>query len=372
MRKASIVIAGATGAVLIGSQARAEVTLYGLAAVVVTSQNTRNVSDDDDDDIDSDVLITTNPGPQLNSGGAATSRFGIRGTEDLPNGIVASFRFEGAIGLDEGVFEGFDRNAWAGLGSETYGTLRGGLQWTPYDDAYDAIDAQEYASWSAQFVAINNTKGLGNIGSHGDTFSRSNALTYNSPNLAGFNATLMYAVGEDRSEDTSGSSDYQGARLYYLNGPLGVQFAAERQELVDSGNLTIDAYLVGGTFDFGFAKFFGGYQAADGPLGEDEGFSVGLQVPIGSRIVVMTGYARDETTGADGIEVNNGVVEALSVNVNYAFSDSADVFVLATGATASVDLIRHEPQPVSLSTRTGTGAVRTATHASRSSMPGRS
>ncbi len=301
----------------------AETTLYGIVGVTVSSQDTEDASGQ-----------SNNPGLQVNSGANSSSRFGVRGTHEISSTLDGIFKLEGGVGVDTGSFSGFTRNAWVGLRGN-YGSVTAGLQWTPYDDAYDAIDTQEFAAWSAQYMVINNTKGLGGIGSHGDTFSRENSLVYNSPNWGGLTLGVMYAPGEDATT-ASESSRYSGVRLAYINGPVHVELSGESQRPQGASVTNTDALLVGGSYDAGLAKFFLGYQAADGGAGEDQGYSLGFSAPITSATKVRVGYASDETTNATG-DVNNGVVDGFSVDVVHSLAPNLDVFVLAASLTGTVD-----------------------------------
>lgn len=215
--------------------ALAEPTVYGRAGIVITSQDNENVAGE-----------STNPGIQVNSGGLSSSRFGVKGEEEISDTLKVVYKFEGGLGVDSGSFSGFTRVAWVGLDGG-FGAVKAGLQWTPYDDAYFYIDAQEYASWSGQYMVINNTKGLGGIGSHGDTFNRSNSLTYSSPSWGGFTVGAMYAPGEDGTS-ASESSNYMGLRLAYDKGPVSVQFSAESQRPMGASVTNTDAFLLGGIF----------------------------------------------------------------------------------------------------------------------------
>ena len=301
----------------------AETTLYGIGGITISDQETEDANG-----------VVTNPGLQVNSGARSSSRFGVRGSHEIRGELKSIFKLEGGLGVDNGSFSGFTRNAWVGL-SGGYGAITAGLQWTPYDDAYFEIDAQQYAGWSAHYMVMNNTKSLGGIGSHGDTFSRENSLVYNSPNLAGFTLGLMYAPGEDATT-ASESSRYSGFRLAYVNGPVHVELSGESQRPQGASVTNTDAYLVGGSFDAGFAKIYAGYLAAEGATGEDEGYSVGVTAPVYQDVDLTVGYASDETTKATG-DVNNGVVEGFSVDVRYGLAPHLDLFVLAANVTGQVD-----------------------------------
>ena len=319
MKKTLVAIAAlvAVGAV----SAQSSVTLYGRLGAYAAVKKTTDAAG-----------VTTNPGLRVDSGGASSSRIGMQGVEDLGGGLKAKFKLEGSVGLDSGTFTGFNRNSWVAL-EGGFGTVSAGLQWTPFDSAYGANDPQGYANYSAHYMVFNNTKGLGGIGSHGDTFNRANSLMYTTPNMGGFSGKLMWAPGEDAAS-SSLSSQYTAVSLHYNNGPISVNFAAEKQRPMGGVIRDTDGMVLGGTYDFGVAKATFDYVTGKGATGKDKGYAIGFGVPMGPANWQFA-YARDKTTNATGA-VNNGIVKGFSTNVNYALSKRTDIFVAAARLTGTV------------------------------------
>jgi hypothetical protein len=85
----------------------------------------------------------------------------------------------------------------------------------------------------------------------------SNALTYVSPDFSGFKFGLNYGFGETTASNSD--SGYLGAGLTYDNGPLSLGLGLER--LNNGANSVaasdIDAWSLGGSYDFGVAKLLG-------------------------------------------------------------------------------------------------------------------
>jgi len=80
-----------------------------------------------------------NPGPgnnayRINSGGVAGSRWGLRGEEEIGNGLKAIFALESGFNVDNGTMSMpgrlFDRQAFLGIQSANYGRLTFGRQYT--------------------------------------------------------------------------------------------------------------------------------------------------------------------------------------------------------------------------------------------------
>ena len=120
MKKTLIALAvlAASGAVM----AQSSVTLYGIADIVVHKDKGESA--------------------RMTSGGVSTSRWGIKGSEDLGGGLNATFQFEQGIDLTTGALKNsdapFDRQANVGLNGG-FGTLKFGKVWNPYDDVAGEI-----------------------------------------------------------------------------------------------------------------------------------------------------------------------------------------------------------------------------------------
>jgi len=114
---------------------RASFVLTALAAHVVTAHAQSSVSLYGT--IDTSIEIT-NPGAgyvaRMDSGAYRGSRFGIRGAEDVGNGVKILFDLENGFGSTDGTFATantiFNRQAWVGVGTP-YGTVRMGRQYSP-------------------------------------------------------------------------------------------------------------------------------------------------------------------------------------------------------------------------------------------------
>ena len=114
---------GICGATLIlaagGAAAQSSVTLYGVA--------------------DTFVQYLDNGGKHSfseRSGGSTGSLFGLKGTEDLGNGLKAEFDVETGFNINNGAFFAdttamFYRQSWVGLKHDTYGSLTFGRQYQP-------------------------------------------------------------------------------------------------------------------------------------------------------------------------------------------------------------------------------------------------
>jgi len=106
------------------AMAQSNVTLYGLADVWFGSSKFEVTGE-------GSVRQT-----KVDSGGLNTSRWGMKGSEDLGGGLKANFQLEQGFDLSTGAAQSgktFNRQAWVGL-SGGFGEVQLGKVWTSYDD----------------------------------------------------------------------------------------------------------------------------------------------------------------------------------------------------------------------------------------------
>jgi predicted porin len=189
------------------AHAQSSVTLYGL--------------------IDTSLLyINSAKGPNgqgasnwmLNSGSVYTSRWGLRGTEDLGGGLSAVFDLENGFNSTNGTFKNggdiFGRQAWVGLSSKQYGQLTLGRQ---YDFLVD-------------FVAPMSATGSGwggNLASHpydndnlDNDLRLNNSIKFSSVSYNGLKFGAMYAFSGQPGGFGNDNAYSLGAS--YVNGPIRV------------------------------------------------------------------------------------------------------------------------------------------------------
>jgi general bacterial porin, GBP family len=211
MRFISKGICGATLAVMAGSAAaQSSVTLYGVADTFF--QYLHNGG--------------TNSYSQR-SGGNTGSMFGLKGNEDLGNGLKAIFDVESGFNINNGgLFADttalFYRQSWVGLTHDSYGTLTFGRQYQPsFWIVYptDPFRGNEVLSpLAASLLAVDRNT----LATQYVTGRTSNSMLYRSPNLAGFQLYAMYAFAATVTQpvpQTSGNLldlglSYSGYGLY--------------------------------------------------------------------------------------------------------------------------------------------------------------
>jgi predicted porin len=320
--KKSLLAVAVLGAFASAAQAQSSVTVYGLidfgfvgSTSTAAGPNAQTVAQS------TTASATTVPGTlkQTTSGfggsGEATSRFGIRGTEDLGGGSRAFFTAEAALATDNagaGIFSNnagnSNRQLFVGLGKNGLGTASIGVQYTPIHEAAGATDAGELNNVNGN-VIYDRTGGLGSstvtagTGTVGQTSSgmttnssytvrSSNMLILKSERMAGFlGKAFVVAGGKDEgAQSTTGASttttsnltnntqgyggsvDYQSQSLFVTANYQ--QFTTDVNQLgisrtyfpgYNGGTFTPgvnsrdNQYYIAASYDFGILKAFAQY-----------------------------------------------------------------------------------------------------------------
>lgn len=233
-----------------GAASAADVTLYGIVDTGLMYQwNDVRVAGDS----------TTDSQLTMESGMNYGSRFGLKGSEDLGNGMTVSFLLENGFSSDSGAL-GYDGRLFGressvslsgGFGKVSFGRM-GGVASSAgsYDIVYSTADAFDGGD--------NNILGLA-ISARYD-----NMVTYQTPVFAGVQATAQYSFKNDAVNDTDGeegksSTDRFGALAVTGNfGALNLVGAWEMQIRNNESAVTKDGhtFYIGGNYDCGFAKTF--------------------------------------------------------------------------------------------------------------------
>ena len=244
-----------------GSAVAADVTVYG---VVDTGFSYTHA--------DADIPGTDAVNKfEMKSGQQAGSRFGLKGAEEIGNGVKVGFVLESGFNSDTGTFRTsdtlFDREAslWVQGG---FGKIAAGR--------IGSIN-QGVSSWGKVGMLSAFGTSYGNyVAQIGNTFSVSqvwdNMIAYESPDFAGFKVYAQYAMGENDHENKSSSDRYYAIGATYNNGPLAGYLAVDsiNYKTYDStygayGNKVDDSLTVtlGGSYDFDVVKVFFGGQYFD-------------------------------------------------------------------------------------------------------------
>jgi predicted porin len=188
---AAALLAGFAGA----ASAQSSVTLYGIVDVGVLSQTVKSGSN-------FGSVSRNNTG--IASGQQSGSRWGLKGVEDLGNGLSANFVYEAGVDVGNGTTagNGFARQSTLGVVSKSWGAIDLGRRTTPGTVAFSGIDPFGQSFGTA---SLDSSMGM--------TFARySNMLMYSTPNISGFSGNIGYSF--DTGANNNGSSGTNnGARI---------------------------------------------------------------------------------------------------------------------------------------------------------------
>jgi predicted porin len=212
--------------------AQANVQLYGVMDAAISSE-------------DNGVALHT----VINSGNQSSSRFGLRGTEDLGGGMKALFNLEGGVAIDTGAGDPalFGRRAVVGL-EGAFGTVTVGREYSPIAAVAGATDITGQGFYGSNLSAFNYL-----------TRRLSNSVNYKSQSLSGFKVLAAYSAGEQATNLPK--SDLKGIGLEYAEGKLYVGGAYH----TNNNNVAGDTreYALGAGYKFGDIEVRGNWLVAD-------------------------------------------------------------------------------------------------------------
>lgn len=334
-----------------GSALAADVQLYG---VVDLGLNYSHVDmDGNGDDIDSFTM---------DSGNGSGSRWGIKGTEDLGNGLTVGFILENGFDADTGadgvMFNresslflqgGFGKLALGRMGALNNGQSSWSLigRLSPFGTSYGDYTAQASNIFS--------------LSSQWD-----NMIAYQTPDFAGFKVYAQYSMGNAEADHTGTAVDNEATadRFYaigatYDNGPLSAYLAVDSINYASNngkgtywGDRQDDSLTVtfGGSYDFEVVKVYLGAQYFDtvttgslgGIIANNEaphdlsnatytGYSIGLglDAPLaGGKAMFGVGYvdAEQSDVNEDMGNYYDFTRWVVSAGYSYPFSKRTDVY----------------------------------------------
>ena len=276
-------------------QAQNKVELYGIVDNWVGVQNNRSV---------------TAPGATgvVEASGAQTSRWGVRGSEELGGGLKAQFVLEQGLLTDTGIVnttsgsnQGFNRASYVQL-MGGFGDVRLGRMLTAYDamrgsmnQLYDAPGfASTGATWGAGTTAANGLAAV--TGS--DYLSRTNnTIYYGTPEYRNFSGSVSFAAGEDTTTATA-SPRVLTTNITYDDKKLRAGYSFQKEHYTTGANVY---HLMSGKYDFGRFKMVGSLQrqkderVAGGQTSRE--YQFGVDVPLGAATVAF-GIAGAKTRNA--------------------------------------------------------------------------
>jgi general bacterial porin, GBP family len=292
-------------------------TLLALAAIAASSaalaQSTvtlYGVVDASVENVKGDKSVT-----RVTSDNLSSSRFGLKGSEDLGGGLKGNFVLESGLKVDTGENGGkairfFDRSAWLGVAGG-FGDVRIGRIDTPIGDiAGNVLSAQAYDD-----LKIIPTRA-------GNGFRRTdNSVTYILPKLvSGLTTTLQYTTANGTSAaagaEAAGSSFGKGFGLSvkYAEGALsaGLGYQRVNDDGAAAGDQRANATLVYAGYDLGMAKVTAYYDSETDPTNaKGRRMSVAgakVSVPVSPTFTTIVGAStarnvKGAAAGTDNVQI---------------------------------------------------------------------
>jgi GBP family porin len=347
--------------------AQSSVTLYGVIDASVES-------------VKGDKSVT-----RVSSDNLSTSRFGLKGTEDIGGGLKANFVLESGLKVDTGASDSarfFNRAAWVGLNG-SFGDVRlGRIDSAIGDIAGNVLSAQPYDD-----LVIVGTRA-------GKNYRRvDNTVTYILPTLVpGLTTQLQYSTaavgynaGTGKVDTTATGAETAGAdagksfglSVKYVAGPLtaGLGYLSAKDEntgtgtgtttpalsaaaaqAAGAGNQKANATLVYVGYDLGVAKVTAYYDVETNPSNAIATATVNkrlsvvgakVAVPVSPEFTVVTGLSTARNVKGNVASDDN--VEIVTIKGIYTLSKRTALYAMFTnvnndtntalnvGATASND-----------------------------------
>ena len=273
-----------------------------------------------------------NNGPKslslLSTDGLQTSRLGLRGTEDLGDGLSAGFHLEGALSPDTGGSSlDFRRRSTVSLSGKALGELRVGRDYTP---TFWNISRFNVFGTNGVGAASNLIYGFDGLSSSASTIVRSNnSVGYFLPgDLGGLYGQAMYALGE------GAPGKYVGARLGYAAGGLDVAGSISETE----NNVAGDKFRVtslGASYAQGDARLIALLHDSKQTTREQKNWVLGATYTLGVTTLRASYVHSAYSNSANAADYNGrlialGVVQALSKRTSL-YATTSKVSNSATG-----------------------------------------
>jgi predicted porin len=270
---------------------------------------------------------------------STNSNFGIKGEEDLGNGLSAFFKLEYETDLAGGNSSASGnaltgRDQYVGLGWENFGKLTFGTTSTAYKDVSKQIDPFYMTPLQARAIGLQSNlhSGKGEEGQGRGT----NMVRYDSPSLAGFGLVATYQFDSNKQDQNVADCNavencedkdpysvgltYQAGNFYANaawidtqrdNDTQAAEFAAryDWNDFSFHGIYELDKGLITAQANNGIGQDSAGGAANNanfgrGAFARDDGaniWSVGATYTIGNNLIAADYGQRDSNNGKNGV-----------------------------------------------------------------------
>ncbi|WP_158899214.1 porin [Burkholderia sp. L27(2015)] len=339
------------------AHAQSSVTLYGIIDEGVQfNSNAKN------------IVGTTNVGGRQvaldSASGLNGSRWGLRGAEDLGDGLKAIFTLESGVNLNTGAFgQGttpFGRQAFVGLSSTKYGTVTLGRQYDSVVTYVQPVTTIAYVAGTSLFAHP------GDLDNTDNSLRTNNTIKYASPSFSGLTFGAEVSLGGQAGNVTGGGGYSAGAA--YANGPItlgaaynyfknptgtagstglftdNVNGTSSLSGTLNSAYQSASSYQVaaaGGTYAIGPAVFGLSYSntkyqsivTMNGATATFNDVEAGLKWNFTPTFYTGVAYnytKGDSLTNAAGVRVGNQHYNQLGLVADYALSKRTELYAIGT------------------------------------------
>lgn len=337
------------------AQAETSVTLYGIVDTGFGYTQFKNKETD---------VKATRTG--LYDGVQSGNRWGLRGSEDLGDGLRAVFTLESGFTLQNGKSAQdnrlFGREATLGLAGDSWGSLVFGRQ--------QNVASRYIGDIASPFGDSMELAAIGKTFTSAATVRADNAVVYATPNFNGFDFAIGYSFNVDGAQkwdiDTGNNPKDDNAKLVttglrYANGPVAVAVSYDNLK-ASAWDKSVQAWNLAGSYDFEVVKLHAAWgQERNGtltargynsdvngvimgqhaPIGgsmkdyKTNNFALGVSAPVGAAGKVMAGWAMSRLSSNDWYDANadKKSQNLFSVGYTYNLSKRTNVYAVGTYGT---------------------------------------
>ncbi len=323
----------------------------------------------------------------LGSDGIYASRLGVRGTEDLGNGMKANFHLEGALSPDTGLGASsggfnFQRRSVVGL-EGAFGAVNLGRDYTPLFGVAGVVDPFNTLGVGSSYNLMNSltvigatsagetgtfrtaqsqtgispataTVFTGTVYADPNAVRMNNSVGYTSPNFNGFSVAAMYSFGSENTGTARDAGTGTSLRATYAQGPLVITAANQGTKGGVTGTATAlspsptdsqkwTTNFIGASYDFAVFKLSAGYKTDKltgdaGLVDRMKSAIVGVTAPVGPAVLRASYIERrlggDKIGSQAAIGASYDLTKRTSLYTNYAQLDNEEGFGMSVSGTA--------------------------------------
>lgn len=283
------------------------------------------------------------------SGIWSSNSWGIKGSEDLGNGLHATFKLESGFNLEngEGSSNHFFKTTTLGLSSEKWGSLTFGRI---------GNSVQGYAGFIAGPDDEEGLSDISNTFSAAGSNKANNTIVYTSPNFNGLNFSVGYSFNTQGEENTDSDDDIKliTSALGYTKGPLSLALGYDRLK-ADSWQKPVHSWIVAGSYDFNVLTLavavgqdINGRQSGLGSFAtspdfkywnsgytknfKTTGFTINATVPVNAASSAIVGWSTSRASKAFNDTYNLDKRQQNIYSAGYSYNLSKRTSLYALGA----------------------------------------